>query len=69
MTFSERLRDQLTQCGVSRYEIAKRSQGCLSQSHLSQSHLSQFMQGKRGLSLRKLDVLVSIIERAVSSRQ
>jgi transcriptional regulator with XRE-family HTH domain len=64
MTFSERLRDQLTQCGVSRYEIAKRSQGCL-----SQSHLSQFMQGKRGLSLRKLDVLVSIIERAVWSRQ
>ena len=47
---SERIRDEIASCSVSRYAIAQAT-------GIEESALSRFMAGKRGLSMEALDAL------------
>ena len=52
---SEEIRQAVLTCGVSRYRIAK-------DTGLTESMLSRFVNGSRGFSLEKLDVLAEHLD-------
>jgi transcriptional regulator with XRE-family HTH domain len=54
-TVSEQLRRIIDGCGLTRYEIAKRT-------GVEQSQLSRFMAGERGLSTATLDALGKLLD-------
>jgi len=51
---SEQIRWLIQSCGISRYEIAKRT-------GIDQSALTRFMSGERGLSTTALDALGEVL--------
>lgn len=55
LTFSEQLREHINGCGLTRYEVCKRT-------GVEQSALSRFMSGERGLSTATLDRLVELLD-------
>ncbi len=61
-TLSDQLRQAVQQCALSRYRIAK-------ETGVSQSVLSLFCSGKRGLSLKAIDVLVSLLDLELKPRK
>ncbi len=54
LTFSEQVRKVIVDCGMSRYELAKRA-------GIEESALSRYMSGERGLSTRTLDKLGKLL--------
>jgi transcriptional regulator with XRE-family HTH domain len=61
-TMSDQLRHLIDDCGLSRYEVAKRSK-------IDHSMMSKFMHGKSGLSLKALDRLTDCLDLVVNMRQ
>ena len=61
LTFSEQIRKVIADSGITRYEIAKRTD-------IEQSALSRFMSGKRGLSTSTLDKLAELLDLEVVKR-
>ena len=53
--FSDQLRRVLGECGLSRYEIAKRS-------GVDEAALSRFVNGQRGLTTDTLDRLAEVLD-------
>jgi ribosome-binding protein aMBF1 (putative translation factor) len=60
--FSEILRRAIVDCGRSRYEISK-------ETGIAQSVLSRFAHGKKGLTLKSVDVLVRFLGIEVKHRK
>jgi len=52
---SEQIREIIQNCGISRYEIAKRT-------GIDQSALARFMNGERGVSSKALDTLGDLLD-------
>jgi transcriptional regulator with XRE-family HTH domain len=61
-TFSDQLRHILNKCGLSRYEIAKRS-------GVDEAALSRFVNGRRGLTTDTLDRLAEVLDLELVSRR
>lgn len=59
---SYQLRRIIDDCGLSRYEISKRT-------GIAESTLSKFMYGERGLSMKALDRLGQCLELTVNVRR
>jgi transcriptional regulator with XRE-family HTH domain len=59
---SDQLRRVIDDCGLSRYEISKRT-------GIAESTLSKFMQGERGLSMKALDRLGDALGLTVNMRR
>lgn len=59
---SERLKDAIANCGVTRYRIAKDTE-------IEESALSRFMSGKRGLSMEAIDRLLDYLGLEVVERK
>ena len=59
---SDQIRSLIESCGISRYEIAKRT-------GIDQSALTRFMSGERGLSTPALDVLGGVLKLEVIMRR
>jgi len=53
-TFSDQLRRAINNCGMTRYQIAKRT-------GVSEATLSRFMSGQRGLTLKAVDKLAVLL--------
>lgn len=53
-TFSDQLRRAIYNCGMTRYQIAKRT-------GISEATLSRFMSGQRGLTLKAVDKLAVLL--------
>jgi transcriptional regulator with XRE-family HTH domain len=53
-SFSDQLRRAINNCGMTRYQIAKRT-------GISQATLSRFMSGQRGLTLGAVDKLAALL--------
>jgi transcriptional regulator with XRE-family HTH domain len=53
-TFSDQLRRAINNCGMTRYQIAKRT-------GISEATLSRFMSGQRGLTLKAVDTLAVLL--------
>ena len=53
-TFSDQLRRAINGCGMTRYQIAKRT-------GISEATLSRFMSGQRGLTLKAVDKLAVLL--------
>ncbi len=62
MTFTEQMQKIITDCGLSRYEIAKRS-------GVQESSLSRFMSGTTGVSTRTLDRLAALLSITVHCKR
>lgn len=56
MSVTEQFKRLILEAGVSRYEMARRSNGCL-----TQNELSAFLAGRQRLGLRKLDTLAKVL--------
>ena len=54
-SLSEQIRRHIGRCGLTRYEIAKRT-------GIEQSALSRFMSGERGFATGSLDKLAKLLE-------
>jgi len=54
VTISDQVRRAIRECGMTRYELAKRT-------GVSQSTLSRFVLGQASLTLEKLDLLAGLI--------
>jgi transcriptional regulator with XRE-family HTH domain len=52
--FSDQLRRAINNCGMTRYQIAKRT-------GVSEATLSRFMSGQRGLTLKAVDKLAALL--------
>lgn len=52
---SDQIRRMIRTCGLTRYQIAKRT-------GIDQSKLARFMSGERGLSTKALDTLGELLE-------
>ncbi len=59
---SDQLRRIIDDCGLSRYEISKRT-------GIAASTLSQFMHGQRGLSMKALDKLTDCLGLTVNMQK
>lgn len=55
---SDQIRRLIRTCGLTRYEIAKRTR-------IDQSTLARFMSGERGLSMKALDTLGELLDMEV----
>jgi hypothetical protein len=55
LTFSDELRRVIAGCGLSRYRIAK-------ELGIAESTLSRFMAGERGLTMKCLDRLATLLD-------
>ncbi len=62
MNIAETVRKAIAECGMSRYELAKRT-------GVSQSTLSRFALGKSSLTLEKLDALASVLGISVTVKR
>jgi transcriptional regulator with XRE-family HTH domain len=59
--FSEQLRRAINGCGLTRYQLAKRT-------GISEATLSRFMSGQRGLTLKAVDKLADLLEWKLESK-
>ncbi len=59
--FSEQLRRAIHGCGLTRYQISKRT-------GISEATLSRFMSGQRGLTLKAVDKLADLLEWKLESK-
>ena len=59
--FSEQLRRAINSCGLTRYQLAKRT-------GISEATLSRFMSGQRGLTLKVVDKLADVLEWKLESK-
>ena len=62
LTVTDQIRRLVDSCGMSRYEIAKRT-------GIDQSAMSRFMSGERGLSSTALDALGELLDLQVVVRR
>lgn len=61
-TFSDELKAAISECGLSRYEIAKRSGA-------TEAALSRFINGKTGLTTDTIDKIAPVIGLVVKVRR
>jgi transcriptional regulator with XRE-family HTH domain len=59
--FSEQLRRAIGSCGLTRYQLSKRT-------GISEATLSRFMSGQRGLTLKAVDKLADLLEWKLESK-
>jgi transcriptional regulator with XRE-family HTH domain len=59
--FSEQLRRAIGGCGLTRYQLSKRT-------GISEATLSRFMSGQRGLTLKAVDKLADLLEWKLESK-
>ncbi len=60
--FSEQLRRAIGTCGLTRYQLSKRT-------GISEATLSRFMSGQRGLTLKAVDKLADLLEWKLESKR